>query len=156
MAEEPDKFDFDQEVTAFPTYAAPLQEASMSRLREVIERQAEKWRAYRSSWVAQRELASLEPTIAAEIAADAGISRSDLRDVVASGSGAERLMSRMIAAFGIKEDASAASRGALWDAAIVCSRCKAKSHCRTELDSGSARANAHLFCPNSETFEALT
>lgn len=128
----------------------------MSGLRNVVAGLTERWRDHRRSLATQRELASLDPAIAACIAADAGISASDLRDVAARGSGAERLMQRMIAAFGIKEDVSAASRGVLRDAAILCSRCNTKSRCRDELDAGTARANAHSFCPNAETFETLT
>jgi hypothetical protein len=62
----------------------------------------------------------------------------------------------MMAAHGI--DIHAVEReapGVLRDIAVLCSRCQAKGRCAQELEAGTARENAHLFCPNAETFETF-
>ena len=65
-------------------------------------------------------------------------------------------MHRMMAAFDLdaarlRDSAPAVLR----EIEVLCSRCGAKGRCGRELDAGTATENAHAFCPNSETFEAL-
>ena len=151
------RIDLDQGI---PSFAAapftPRWRSMMTGLRSAVEGIAVRWRDHRNAMAAIREFANLDPAIAGEIAAEAGVSVRDLGEVVARGSGADRLMQRMIAAFGIGDEITASASGVLRDTAVLCSRCRAKRRCRDELDAGTARNNAHLFCPNAPTFESLT
>ena len=111
---------------------------------------------YRNAVAAIREFADLDPTVAGAIAADAGVSVRDIGDVIARGSGADRLMQRMISAFDLQDELEESASGVFRDAGVLCSRCSAKRRCRDELDAGTARNNAHLFCPNASTFKSLS
>ena len=128
----------------------------MNGLRHIVEGIAERWRRHRDATAGLREINSLDPELASEIAAEAGLSIEDLRDVIARGSGADGLMHRMMAAYGIHEkQLEAEAPGSMRDLAILCSRCQAKGRCANELEAGTARENAHLFCPNADTFETF-
>jgi Family of unknown function (DUF6455) len=115
-----------------------------------------KWRDYRATLAGLRELESNDPGLLAELAGELGLSASDLREVVAHGAGADRLMHRMMAAYDLDaEKLQDGAPGVLREIEILCSRCGAKGRCARELDAGTAAGNAHAFCPNVETFEAL-
>lgn len=115
-----------------------------------------KWRDYRATLAGLRELESSDPGLVAELAGELGLSASDLREVVAHGAGADRLMHRMMSAFDLDgEKLHVGAPAVLREIEILCSRCGAKGRCARELDAGTAAENASAFCPNSETFEAL-
>lgn len=133
------------------------QEAVTTGVRHLLESIAERWRVHRDTVATLREIDGMDPALASEIAAEAGLSISDLRDVISHGAGANRLMQRMMAAYGIDvREVSEETPGLLRDLAVLCSRCKDKGRCAAELEAGTARENAHLFCPNAETFEGFS
>ncbi|APH72108.1 DUF6455 family protein [Aquibium oceanicum] len=128
----------------------------MNGVRYIVEGIAERWRRHRDAITGLREINSLDPELASEIAAEVGLSVADLRDVIEHGSGADGLMHRMMAAYGIHEQRLEAEvPGVLRDLAILCSRCAAKGRCAHELEAGTARENAPVFCPNAGTFETF-
>ncbi len=128
----------------------------MGGLGQIVASIAQKWRHHRDSLAGLREISSLDPHLASEIAAEAGLSVADLRDVIANGTGADRLMEQMMAAYGINaNDLEAEAPGIMRDVATLCSRCQAKGRCAQELETGTARENAHVFCPNAPTFETF-
>lgn len=124
--------------------------------REVFNRLAEKWQMHRSTRAALAELDEMDSSVVGEIAREAGIDVADLREVVAKGADADRLMYRMMEAFGIDtrklaEEAPAFIR----EISISCSKCGDKSRCRRELAAGTARDHAAEFCPNERSFAAI-
>ncbi|MDP3897826.1 MAG: DUF6455 family protein [Mesorhizobium sp.] len=115
-----------------------------------------KWREHRSARAAIDELAACDPEVLAEVSRDIQISVEDLREITAKGAGADRLMARMMAAYGIDaDDLRLEAPSLLRDVAVLCSKCEAKGRCARELDAGTAAAHAHEFCPNAETFDSL-
>lgn len=132
------------------------QEAVTTGVRQLLESIAERWRVHRDTVASLREIDRMDPAVASEIAAEAGLSISDLRDVISHGAGAKRLMQKMMKAYGIDmREVSEEAPALLRDVSVLCSRCQAKGRCEEELEAGTARENAHLFCPNAETFESF-
>lgn len=125
--------------------------------REVFNRWAQKWQAHRSARAALAELDGMDPSIVGEIARESGLDVADLREVVAKGADADKLMYRMMEAFGI--DAQKLAREApafLKEVSIACSKCDDKGRCRRELAAGTARQHAAEFCPNEASFVAIS
>ncbi|RST84989.1 hypothetical protein EJC49_18085 [Aquibium carbonis] len=134
----------------------PAQAAVTTGVRHLLESIARRWRNHRDAVVSLREIDGMDPALAAEIAAEAGLSVRDLRDVISHGVGANRLMRRMMAAYGIDAgDVDRQAPGMLRDIALLCSRCQSKGRCEEELEAGTARENAPGFCPNADTFETF-
>lgn len=132
------------------------QEAVTTGVRQLLESIAQRWRVHRDTVASLREIDGMDPAMAAEIAAEAGLSVADLRDVISHGAGANRLMQRMMEAYGIDvREVGEEAPGLLRDLSVLCSRCKDKGRCAAELEAGTARENAHLFCPNADTFETF-
>ena len=125
--------------------------------REVFNRLAEKWQAHRSARAALAELDEMDPSVVGEIARESGLDVADLREVVAKGADADKLMYRMMEAFGLDAEKLAREAPAfLKDVSIACSRCDDKGRCRRELAAGTARAHAAEFCPNEASFVAIS
>ena len=132
------------------------QEAATTSLRHLLESIAQRWREHRDAVASLREIDGMGSAMAAEIAAEAGLSVHELRDVISHGAGANRLMQRMMEAYGVDaREIGHDAPGLLRDVSVLCSRCQAKGRCEEELEAGTARENAHLFCPNAETFESF-
>jgi hypothetical protein len=111
---------------------------------------------YRASTAAMRELEAIDPDTRSHIASELGFSAADLDDIVSHGAGAEDLMARMIADFGLDADKLARDDRMLFrDIEVLCSKCTHKGRCFRELEAGTAAQHAKAFCPNAETFEAL-
>ena len=130
------------------------QHAVTTGVRLLLDGIAQRWRDHRDAVASLREIESMGPAMAGEIAAEAGLSVSDLKEVIAHGAGANRLMQKMMDAYGV-DMREIEQDGLLRDVSVLCSRCKAKGRCAEELEAGTARENAHLFCPNAETFESF-
>lgn len=125
-------------------------------IRHFLHGVAQRWREHRDAARSLREIEALDPALASGIAQEAGLTVADLKEVVAQGSGAERLMERMMAAYCLGPlDLEREAPGLLRDVAILCSRCQSKGRCAQELEAGTARENARLFCPNADTFETF-
>lgn len=122
----------------------------------ILQNLLTRWREHRSTRTALDELVACDPAILAEVSRDIQISVDDLKEITAKGAGADRLMARMMSAYGIDPNrTSAAAPSTLRDVAVLCSKCDAKGRCARELDAGTAALHAHEFCPNAETFDAL-
>jgi hypothetical protein len=125
-------------------------------IRSIFDGIVARWRHHRDAMASLREIEALDPAFADALAGEAGLSVAELKDVIRQGAGADRLMQRMMAVHGI--DARTVEHdapGLMRDIAVLCSRCQAKGRCAQELEAGTARENAHLFCPNAETFETF-
>lgn len=122
----------------------------------MLEAMLARWHEHRSTRAAMDELAGCDPETLAEIARDVQVSVDDLREITAKGAGADRLMQRMMAAYGIDMDEMRNEAPTmLRDVAVLCSRCSEKGRCARELDAGTAAEHAHEFCPNAETFASM-
>lgn len=130
------------------------QAAVTTGVRHMLESVARRWRDHRDAVVSLREIERMDPAMAGEIASEAGLTVADLKEVISHGAGANRLMRKMMDAYGV-DVGELADDGLLRDIAVLCSRCKARGRCAEELEAGTARENAHLFCPNAETFESF-
>lgn len=123
----------------------------------LLENIVNRWREYRASAAALQELIDAGPDEVESLARDCGISAPDLMAAVAHGAGADRLMERMMAQFHIdREKLQADQPDVLREVEILCSVCDAKGRCSRELKAGTAAMNARDFCPNAETFAALS
>ena len=60
-----------------------------------------RWRDYQANVAGLREIEACGPEMVAQMAAELGMTRSELEEVVSHGAGADRLMAQMIAAFGL-------------------------------------------------------
>ena len=115
-----------------------------------------RWRDYQANVAGLREIEACGPEMVAQMAAELGMTRSELEEVVSHGAGADRLMARMIAAFGLNAGEMERQDPAMVrDMSILCSLCETKRRCAHELDAGTAAEHAHAFCPNASTFELL-
>lgn len=115
-----------------------------------------RWREYQANVAGIREMEACGPEMVAQMAGELGMSAAELEQVVSHGAGADKLMERMIAAFGL--DAGQLQRqqpAVVRDMSILCSLCETKGRCVHELDAGTAADHAHEFCPNANTFELL-
>jgi hypothetical protein len=130
------------------------QAAVTTGVRHMLESIARRWRDHRDAVASLREIDRMDSAMAGEIAAEAGLSVADLKEVISHGVGANRLMQRMMDAYGV-DVRELAEDGVLRDVSVLCSRCRARGRCAEELEAGTARENAHLFCPNAETFESF-
>ncbi len=130
------------------------QDTIATGVRHLLDSIAQRWRDHRDAVASLREIEAMDSAMASEIAAEAGLSVAELRDVIVHGAGANRLMQKMMDAYGV-DMREIEQDGLLRDVSVLCSRCKAKGRCAEELEAGTARENAHLFCPNAETFESF-
>lgn len=90
------------------------------------------------------------------IVRDIHVSVGDLREIAVKGVGADRLMQRMITAYGIDiKQMHDEAPMMLRDVVMLCSKCREKERCARELDAGTAAEHANEFCPNSEAFSSM-
>jgi len=87
------------------------------------------------------------------IAADAGVTTADLRQLVPLGPRAAALLPSMMEALNL--DPAAIPLEVLRDLQRVCSLCKNKTECACELARGSADTTYPDYCPNAQTLRAL-
>jgi hypothetical protein len=126
------------------------------RFRTAFEHLVEKWRDYRAALADLREFEAMEPDMMSAIAAECGLSVTELREVVVHGSGASSLMARMMKAYGLDpEGLRTRDPHTMRGIEGLCSRCLTKGRCRRELNAGTAAGHADDFCPNAFTFERL-
>ena len=112
-------------------------------------------------WVkarAQRndDLYALTRADLALMASDLGIAESDLRNVLPKAADNAPLMDEMMIQRGLDPDRIRRMYGGLArDLELTCARCGSVGRCRSELSIGVAAHNAHEYCGNAETFDAL-
>lgn len=124
----------------------------MSMLDALVAR----WRDHKANVAAIREIRACDPDTVAELASELGMSVRELEQVASRGAGADRLMARMIEAFGLDgEKLQHHEPTTLRDMSLLCSLCDAKGRCGRELEAGTAAEHAEAFCPNAGTFARL-
>ena len=114
------------------------------------------WRRWRQRAASLAELDRLS-TEAERVARDAGIDVGDLRVLAGKWPDSADLAKRRMATLGldaaqVQETQAAVVR----DVQRVCSLCANKRACVHDLDHDPADAAWHQYCPNDETFDALT
>lgn len=115
-----------------------------------------RWREYQANVAGIREMEACGPEMVAQMASELGMTAAELEQVVSHGAGADKLMARMIAAFGLNAgELQRRDPAMVRDMSILCSLCETKGRCVHELDAGTAAEHAHEFCPNAPTFELL-
>ncbi len=102
------------------------------------------------------ELASLSRADLERIAADIGVTDSDLRDVVPMIGDHSELMDRMILARGLDPaELRRALAPVIRDMEVTCARCGDSRTCGRELAAGTARERSHEFCGNASVIDQL-
>lgn len=99
------------------------------------------------------EIAHLDPAILAET----GVDRESLLAVAQMSEDEAQRFKTMAGVFGVPEGALEANRAVQADVARVCARCGATRACHEELSRpGGGRVDHVEFCPNADTYKALT
>ena len=106
--------------------------------------------------VRDNELATMTRDDLQILAADIGVSESDLRHVVPQFGDHSDLMDKMMRARGLDPVAvRRAFSGVMHDMEVTCARCREIGACRLELRAGTAAEHCHEFCGNAEIMDAL-
>lgn len=111
------------------------------------------WQARRAG---TRRLASLNPNQRGELARDMALPEDVVVRLVARGSRPQDELRSLTDVLGLDmQDIKSSHPGLARDISVACAECVAINRCRRELDTGSARANYHDYCPNAEAFDEL-
>ncbi len=103
------------------------------------------------------ELAACPPRELHRIAADLGLSSTDLRCFTGSHPGPSELMPLRLQQIGLDmEFVRHAEPEAYRDMARVCAKCTAWRQCKQDLARGDVQAGMDGYCLNSATIDALT
>lgn len=124
----------------------------------ILDRVLTRWHQRRMMGASAVELTSTDRKIRAPmpIVRDIHVSVGDLREIAVKGAGADRLMQRMITAYGIDiKQMHDEAPTMLRDVVVLCSKCREKERCARELDAGTAAEHANEFCPNAEAFSSM-
>jgi uncharacterized protein YjiS (DUF1127 family) len=110
----------------------------------------------RDWWQRQEELNALDQKEIGLIAADLGISRTALKDLVARGPDAANLLYERMEALGIsRADVARAAQGVMRDLQRTCACCNEKGVCEKDLAKRPDDPVWKNYCPNAVTLEAL-
>ena len=102
------------------------------------------------------ELASLSHSDLERLAADIGVTDSDLRDVVPQIADHSELMDRMIRARGLDPvQLRRALAPVMRDMEVTCARCGDSRICGRALAAGTAAERSHEFCGNARVIDEL-
>jgi hypothetical protein len=111
----------------------------------------------RDWWRRRAELGALVDRQVEPIAADLGISTGTLRDLVARGPEATRLLYERMRALGIsKDDLDRGTRGVMRDVQRTCAFCKEKNACDWDLAERPNDPVWKSYCPNAGTLATVT
>jgi len=114
------------------------------------------WRNWREKRRSQNELDRLSNADVIEIAADCGVTPSQLIDAVRAGPHAADELTQLIEALEIND--ALIQHGGLStfnDMKRLCAECSAKRRCRRALANGTASLTYEAFCPNAEALHDL-
>ena len=129
----------------------------MSRASEAIAQLREGWRRWMIAHRAMTELAACPSQELHRIAADLGLSSTDLRRFTCSHPGPSELMPLRLQQLGLDvEFVRHAEPEAYRDLARVCGKCTARRQCKHDLARGDVQAGMEGYCLNSATIDALT
>ena len=114
------------------------------------------WRRWRQRAASLAEFDRLS-TEAERVARDAGVDVGDLRVLAGKWPDSADLAKRRMATLGLDAAQVQETQAAVMrDVQRVCSLCANKCVCVHDLDHDPANAAWHQYCPNDETFDALT
>jgi hypothetical protein len=114
------------------------------------------WRNWREKRKQQNELGELTSQDVIEIAADAGVSPTELIDAVRLGPHSADELVQLLEALEINDVLLEHSgRDSLNDMKRLCSECASKKRCRRALANGIASMTYEAFCPNAEALHDL-
>ncbi len=119
-------------------------------------RVAETWKRWNARRAAMRELNGLDDQQCESLAADAGISVGTLVSLYKRGPEASDEMWHMLQA--LPFDTKPLERrypDVFQDMSVICSECRLKSRCRSQLRAGRIAMTYRDFCPNAPTIDAL-
>jgi hypothetical protein len=133
---------------------AAVQSGTQSNLNSLMGLLAGWWKNYREKRAAINELAGCEPSEVARIAADLGVSSSELRFLAASDKGAADLLRRRLQALRI--DPTSVDPAVMRDLQLHCAQCNSKKLCAHELEDKPPIQTWPLYCPNEATIDAVT
>jgi len=108
----------------------------------------------RRKYQSRRELDALTTADRSTIAADLGITESQLRQLAAQDNGPPQLH-KMMEALKIPLAEMSSDPRLQRDMETVCSICNQKRKCRRALQNGHATAQFHAFCPNASNLDWL-
>ena len=103
-----------------------------------------------------RKLVSLNSNQRGELARDLALPEDVVVRLVARGIRPQDELRQLTDVLGLDIREIKSSHPALArDISVACAECVAINRCRRELDTGSARASYHDYCPNAEAFDEL-
>jgi hypothetical protein len=102
-----------------------------------------------------RELASFSSLERQTLAADIGVTESELTQIVLQPGDHSDLMDEMIRARGLDPEAVRRALNGARYMEVTCALCLDSGRCRKELASGTAAARCHDFCANAEAIDDL-
>jgi hypothetical protein len=107
------------------------------------------------NWWQRRELDSIDAREIQRIAAELGMTVSDLRDLASRGPEAAALLAGRMTALGLtRGDVERTALGLMWDLERTCSCCRHKGRCARDLASGPRDRNWESYCPNAIALQA--
>jgi hypothetical protein len=110
----------------------------------------------RDWWERQQEFSYLDDKEVGLIAADLGMSASTLKDLVARGPDAAKLLYERMEALGLsKADVDHAAQHVLRDLQRTCACCNEKGVCEKDLRTHPHDPVWKSYCPNAATLESL-
>jgi hypothetical protein len=108
-------------------------------------------------WWARNELANVDRKELGRVAADLGMTTSDLEDLVARGPEATDLLYERMRALGISRvDVGCAARAIIRDLERTCACCNEKGVCEKDLGKRPDDPVWKSYCPNAVTLASLT
>lgn len=122
----------------------------------IIKRAISWWNDRRQAMTDLNEIQALGAQGVADLAAECGVSPSQLISVVKAGPHASDEMPELMQALGIDPDVAQAHDHRMFnDMQAVCAICGHKGECRRDLANGEAGAHYHDYCANADTLDSL-
>lgn len=131
--------------------------AASAEHKNFLEMLARRWLDFREHQADLDAVSHMNRFEFEQLAADVGVTGSELAEAIDHGAGASELLDRMLAARGLdRHEIAEREPAALLEIESMCSRCQHKHRCAHELDAGTAIAHADRFCPNALVLAALS
>jgi hypothetical protein len=129
----------------------------MTRASKAIARLRNYWRRGLNARRGMAELAACPPGELHRIAADVGITSTDLKRLVCSHPGPSELLPQRLEQLGLDPEFVRRGQPATYrDLARVCASCTDWRRCQKDLARGNVQAGMGAYCLNTHTIDALT
>jgi hypothetical protein len=109
----------------------------------------------KSHMIGDNELSSMSSSDLQFLAADIGVTVTDLREVVHHVRDHSDLMDKMMLAHGLDPEWVRRAFVGVRDMERTCARCRDSGTCFRELKAGTAGARYHVFCANADAIDEL-